>query len=683
MSFRQARPLVFIFFLIVCVVQSLSVNAATVTLSWNPNNEEILAGYRVHYGTQSRDYQSIDDVGNLTQYVINDLNEGETYYFAATAYDFYGNESEYSQEVNYTVPAAPTQEPTPDPIPESSFKMETGEVGVDHNWARVQLSQNFSDPIVIANVMGFVGDHPSVVRIRNVDSSGFEIRVQEWDYLDGNHKVEQIGYLVLERGSHVLPDGGVVLADSFTTSETRSLKPVRFGAELSSTPVVATSIVSVADGAAVTGRMDNVTNVGFEYMMQEEENADQVHQTETIMYVAWEESQGSCGEISFEVKNSYNLYGNGFQTQYMDSAFTVPPVLVADMQTCTGSNPATLRYTEKTNVSFELQVHEEQSKDSEMDHYGEYVGYMAFTAGSVSMESPDQDPDGNDEETPADPTEPSDPTTDPDEGNSDPQTMNMELGEIEVDNNWTAIRFTKTYTDPVIVASGISYAGDHPSVIRIRNLSPQGCEIRVQEWDYLDGKHKVENLGYIVAERGTHVLQDGTMINAGSKVIQVTNEFDSLAFDQSLSTVPIVLACITTTNDEASVATRIQNISATGFEASIQEQEKSDQKHGAETVSYIAWEPSSGVIDQKTFEVGTTGSSIDSTFSPFHFDSSFTQTPALVTNMQTARGDNPSTVRYDQLTSYQVEMMIEEEQSADSEMDHLPENVGYIAFETN
>ncbi|MGX9365555.1 fibronectin type III domain-containing protein [Desulfoplanes sp. PS50] len=678
MSSRRTTPLILIFFWMFCVLQSMSVSAATITLSWTPNSEETLAGYRVHYGTQSRDYQSIDDVGNITRYVIDDLGEGETYFFAATAYDLYGNESTYSQEVSYTVPVAqtPDPEPTPDPIPAGSFTMETGEIDVDHNWTRIQLSRNFSDPIVIANILGFAGDHPSVVRVRNVDSSGFEIRVQEWDYLDGVHKSEQIGYLVLERGSHVLADGSTVLADSFTTSETTSLKPVRFGTELSSTPVVATSIVSVADGAAVTGRMDNVTSVGFEYMMQEEENADQIHQTETVMYIAWEESQGTCGDISFEVKNSYNLFGDGFQTQYMDTAFTVPPVLVADMQTCIGSNPATLRYTEKTNVSFELLVHEEQSKDSEMDHYGEYVGYMAFSAGSVSLESPDQGADENDEETPADPTN-------PDEGTSDPQTMNLELGEVSADHTWTSIRFAKTYTDPVVVASGVSFVGDHPSVIRIRNLSPQGCEIRVQEWDYLDGRHKVETLGYIVAERGTHVLQDGTMISAGSTDIQVSNEFISVAFDNSLSTVPVVLAGITSTNDEASAATRIQNISTTGFETSIQEQEKSDQQHAPETVSYIAWEPSSGIIDQKTFEVGTTGSTIDSTFSPFLFDSSFDQTPALVTTMQTARGDNPCTVRYDQLTPHQVEMMIEEEQSADHEMDHLHENVGYIAFDTN
>ena len=667
----------------------MSVNAATVTVSWNPNSEETLAGYRVHYGTGSSDYQTIDDVGNITRYVIDNLNEGETYFFAATAYDLYGNESGYSEEVSYTIPAAPTPtpdpEPTPDPIPQGDFRMETGEVNVDHNWTTVQLKQAFSDPIVIANIMGFEGDHPSVIRIRNAGPSGFEIRVQEWDYLDGTHKTEQIGYLVLERGTHILGDGTMILADSFRTNQTTSFATVHFATELSSIPVVATSIVTVEDSASVTGRMENVSTQGFEYLMQEQESADQVHQTETIMYVAWEESQGTCGDITFEVKNSYNVFGNGFKTQYLDTLFNAPPVLVADMQTCIGDNPSVLRYTDKTAGSFELQVYEEQSQDTEMDHYNEYVGYMAFSAGTVSLETPDQGTDEPIEEPGTDPEDPTDPGTDPDDGNVDPEeparTMNIEMGEVSADHDWTTVTFAKTYTDPVIVASGISYAGYHPSIIRIRNLSPLGCEIRVQEWDYLDGNHKVETLGYIVAERGTHVLSDGTMMRAGSLDIQTTDEFVPVAFDESLSAVPVVLACTTSANDDAAVTTRIQNISTTGFETAIQEQENSDQDHAVETISYIAWEPSTGVIDQTAFEVGTTGSSINSAFSPYTFDSAFDQTPGLVAAMQTARGDNPSSLRYDQLGERGVEMMIEEEQSADDEMDHLDENVGYIVFE--
>jgi hypothetical protein len=676
MPLQRTPRLILICFLVGFALYAMPAHVMAITISWNANSDENLNGYRVHYGTQSRDYEYIQDVGNITRYVISDLEEGETYYFAATAYDLYGNESDYSQEVSYTVPTTSTEEetstPDPEPIAQGQMRMETGEVVVDHNWTTVELSQTFSDPIVIANLMGFVGSDPSVIRIRNVSPSGFEIRVQEWDYLDGIHKTETIGFVVMERGLHTLDDGTMIRADSFTTNRTTSFQTVKFGTGFSSIPVVVTSIATVEDDAGVTGRMKNVSTNGFEYKMQEEEDADQVHGTETVMYIAWEESQGEYGDIVFEVKNSHQLFGNGFQTQYLDTQFTTSPVLVAEMQTCSGSNPSSLRYTDKTINRVDIQVVEEQSKDSEMDHYNECIGYMAFSAGSVTIQKSDTDnEDSSDTSTDSDASDSQEPVT----------AMNMEWGEVSVDQDWTTITFAKTYTDPVFVASGISYVGSHPAVIRVRNLTPRGCEIKVQEWDYLDGVHKAETLGYVVAEQGTHVLDDGTMVNAGSMDIKVTDEFVPVVFDASLTRAPVVFTCMTTMNDESAVTTRVQDVTTAGFAVSMQEQEKSDQNHGMETISYIAWEPFAGFVGQQYVEVGTTGSVIGDTFSRFDFKTDFSQTPALVATMQTFHGDNPSVVRFDQLTSQDVRMMIEEEQSLDKEMDHYGEDVGYMVFE--
>ena len=42
----------------------------------------------------------------------------------------------------------------------------------------------------------------------------------------------------------------------------------------------------------------------------------------------------------------------------------------------------------------------------------------------------------------------------------------------------------------------------------------------------------------------------------------------------------------------------------------MQEQEANAKAHAAETLAYIAWEPSDGVIDGLTFEVGRTGDNV-------------------------------------------------------------------------
>ena len=78
--------------------------AQQVSLAWNPNPEPSLAGYKIHYGTSSRNYTHQKDVGNVTQCTISGLEEGKTYYFAATAYDTRGNESGYSNEVHFSIP---------------------------------------------------------------------------------------------------------------------------------------------------------------------------------------------------------------------------------------------------------------------------------------------------------------------------------------------------------------------------------------------------------------------------------------------------------------------------------------------------------------------------------------------------------------------------------------------------
>ena len=77
-----------------------------VTLAWDPESAPGLAGYKVHYGTVSRNYSFIVDAGNQTTATITGLTAGATYYFAATAYNTAGVESGFSTEVPYIVPSS-------------------------------------------------------------------------------------------------------------------------------------------------------------------------------------------------------------------------------------------------------------------------------------------------------------------------------------------------------------------------------------------------------------------------------------------------------------------------------------------------------------------------------------------------------------------------------------------------
>ncbi len=79
---------------------ALSGVSGKITLAWDPNSEADLQGYKIYYGNSSRNYSVVLDVGNVTSYTVRGLDESKTYYFAVTAYDTAGNESDYSEEVS-------------------------------------------------------------------------------------------------------------------------------------------------------------------------------------------------------------------------------------------------------------------------------------------------------------------------------------------------------------------------------------------------------------------------------------------------------------------------------------------------------------------------------------------------------------------------------------------------------
>ena len=76
------------------------------TLSWSLNSETDLAGYKIYVGTAAGIYTypgSPFVVGVTGTYTIAGLPSGQTYYFAISAYDYFGGESALSSEVSKSI----------------------------------------------------------------------------------------------------------------------------------------------------------------------------------------------------------------------------------------------------------------------------------------------------------------------------------------------------------------------------------------------------------------------------------------------------------------------------------------------------------------------------------------------------------------------------------------------------
>ncbi len=85
-------------------------HAMDITLAWDANTEPNLAGYKVYYDTDgsgapysgagAAEGDSPIDVGNVTEFTLSDLVDGEVHFFAVTAYNNEDLESGYSNEVD-------------------------------------------------------------------------------------------------------------------------------------------------------------------------------------------------------------------------------------------------------------------------------------------------------------------------------------------------------------------------------------------------------------------------------------------------------------------------------------------------------------------------------------------------------------------------------------------------------
>ena len=80
--------------------------AQSVTLAWDPSPDPTVVGYNIYAGVVSGTYTNKLDVGNATNGIISGLVDGATYFFAVTAYDASGLESDFSNELSFTVPGA-------------------------------------------------------------------------------------------------------------------------------------------------------------------------------------------------------------------------------------------------------------------------------------------------------------------------------------------------------------------------------------------------------------------------------------------------------------------------------------------------------------------------------------------------------------------------------------------------
>ncbi len=157
---QLSKLLSLIFVALLIFLTPRAVLSSQVTIAWDANSQPQVTGYKLYYGTSSGQYTANTDVQNQTADTLSGLQAGTTYFFAATAYDSYGNQSNYSQELSYTIP--------------QNAQSQLITLNLPSGWVLLSLPFQLSNPAISTVLAPIAGKYSVVWAYRN----------GQWSYYD-------------------------------------------------------------------------------------------------------------------------------------------------------------------------------------------------------------------------------------------------------------------------------------------------------------------------------------------------------------------------------------------------------------------------------------------------------------------------------------------------------------------
>ncbi|MBM9612996.1 PKD domain-containing protein [Desulfobulbus rhabdoformis] len=269
-------------------------------------------------------------------------------------------------------------------------------------------------------------------------------------------------------------------------------------------------------------------------------------------------------------------------------------------------------------------------------------------------------------------------TTDSASGDSALVNLHLEVGDVVVTTAWNHVSFEEPYEQPIVVTGPPSSRDADPCVVRIRNVTSEGFDIRIAEWTNQDGVHDAERLSYLVLEEGRSLLEDGSMVEAGAFAGNTT--WQNIPFLSSFPSVPVVLASVCSINNDLPVIGRgVPSTSGFSFLLQGAESEKNTEK-AEEIVHYVAWEPGQGELGDAQVEAVSEAATLTDAWEEVAFAENFLQAPALFVAIQSKLGMDTVTPRLGNISREKCKVQLQEEQSLDEETSHIGEQVAYLAF---
>lgn len=271
-------------------------------------------------------------------------------------------------------------------------------------------------------------------------------------------------------------------------------------------------------------------------------------------------------------------------------------------------------------------------------------------------------------------------------------TVIAELGQItDLNHESQTIFFEHNFENPVIFTGPLSYNGTDTSTVKITDIQGDRFSVQLQETslkngNFHSGNHTTETFSFLVVEQGIWKLSDDTIIEVGNVATDVTttSNWETINFNHDFNNTPVILTQVQTANEGSFVRTRQNSASNDGFKVALEKEEafKYDE-HESENIAWLAISSGQGVWDGNQFMAGNTGDQVTHNWHTIDFDNNFHNAPQFLGNIATFDGPDASGLRYQNLNNGNVQVMVEEDTSQDSETNHTTENINFLAIEAD
>lgn len=260
-----------------------------------------------------------------------------------------------------------------------------------------------------------------------------------------------------------------------------------------------------------------------------------------------------------------------------------------------------------------------------------------------------------------------------------------------IDGNVEAsVSFSKSYTNPVVVALINTYNGGQTVGCRVKGVTGSGCTVFMEEPD--DQVHTGETVTYLVVEAGSWTTPEGVQIEAGIHTTSLVRKSgdgstsgDIVSFGSAFGATPTVLVTLNTYANAAYMGTQINSVTASDFKTS-QEAMATGNTGSTEDIAWVAIDQTSGTLNGYTFETGAasdgTNDGDDDTPHGITFSQSYASTPDVVCHGQTMNGgDGYLTRGAGTYNTTDQNLYATEDQVGDTERGHTDETFGWFVID--